>query len=158
MFYTIKGFKDYEISKSGVIRKKSNKYIKSQYVSDRGYYMVTLTKNKKQYPVRVHRILAKSFIDRVDGKDIVNHKDGDKLNNTLENLEWCTQAENIKHAVDMGLTNNSGENNGMAKLNQKKANKIKQLLKSGNTQQSIANDYGVSRACIQKIKEGKTWA
>ena len=158
MFCTIKGFEDYEISKIGVIRKKSNKYIKSQYLNDRGYYMVTLTKNKKQYPVRVHRILAKCFIDRVYGKNIINHKDGDKLNNNIENLEWCTQAENMKHAIDMGLTNNVGENNGMAKLNQEKVNEIKQLLKNGNTQQSIADNYSVSRACIQKIKEGRTWA
>lgn len=60
----------------------------------------------------IHRIVAKHFIPLVDGKTQVNHKDGNKFNNTADNLEWCNQSENTQHAYDMGLIpSRKGESN-----------------------------------------------
>jgi hypothetical protein len=69
-----------------------------------GYPRVVLTKNKIQKTIRVHRLVAEAFIQKVDGKTYINHKDGNKLNNCVDNLEWCTQKENVNHAIKTGLT------------------------------------------------------
>ena len=156
-FITIKNHERYEISQNGVIRNKINKKIKSQYICSSGYYMVSFSYNNKTKPQRVHRLLAMTFIPNKDNLPFINHKDGNKLNNSIENLEWCTHSFNMKHAFKMGLINNTGQNNGMSKLNDIKAKEIKLLLLKGLSQQKIANIYGVSRSAVLKIKRNLTW-
>lgn len=68
-----------------------------------GYWKVKLVKDGARKDYRIHRLVALSFLEKEDGKDVVNHKDGNKLNNDVQNLEWCTQKENIDHAVEFGL-------------------------------------------------------
>lgn len=65
-----------------------------------GYQIVFLGNNGKRERHYVHRLVAKAFLPKADGKDVVNHKDWNKRNNAVENLEWCTQKENIKHSAD----------------------------------------------------------
>lgn len=72
-------------------------------VSESGYMDYILTINHKQHSYRAHRLVAESFIPNPNNLPIVNHKDGNKLNNTIDNLEWVTYSENTKHAVDNGL-------------------------------------------------------
>lgn len=69
----------------------------------KGYYNVNIYNNEFKKTKTVHRIIAETFLERVSGKDYVNHKDGDKFNNKASNLEWCTQKENIKHSREPGL-------------------------------------------------------
>lgn len=71
--------------------------------SDTGYGIVSLYKNGKAKMFKVHRLVAMSFIENIEEKRFVNHKDGDKLNNFIENLEWVTHSENISHAYNKGL-------------------------------------------------------
>lgn len=68
-----------------------------------GYLKVELSKNKKRSSFKVHRLVAEAFIANPDNKPNINHKDGNPLNNKAENLEWCTQQENIIHALRTGL-------------------------------------------------------
>lgn len=78
-------------------------------INDSGYKIVVLTKNKKPKSLRVHRLVALTFIDNFENKPQVNHIDGNKLNNNINNLEWCTNGENEKHAYKLGLKKiNSG--------------------------------------------------
>jgi hypothetical protein len=157
-FIKIKEFPKYEISDMGVIRHIESKRIKSQYVSSTGYYMVSFYGgNNKSKPQRVHRLLAKVFIPNPKKHPFINHIDGNKLNNKLNNLEWCTNSHNIEHAFRMGLINNTGVNNGMSKLNDIKAKEIKTLLNKGYSQYRIARLYKVSRSAILKIKLNLTW-
>lgn len=65
-----------------------------------GYQIVFLGNNGKRERHYVHRLVAEAFLPKTDGKDIVNHKDWNKRNNAVENLEWCTQKENIRHSAD----------------------------------------------------------
>ena len=148
---------NYEISKNGMIRNIKTKKIKSQYVGSTGYYMVSFSINNKSKPYRVHRLLAKVFILNKNNYEVVNHKDGNKLNNDLSNLEWCTQKFNMKHANLTGLINNKGVKNGMSKLDINKVKQIKKMLIDGITQNEIAKQFNVSRSCILKINLGRTW-
>lgn len=81
--------------------------IVKQYISDRGYYRVRLTKNGKLYTKRVHRLVAECFVKvRGYGTNEVNHIDCNKLNNRFDNLEWVTRKENMVHASKNGLMRN----------------------------------------------------
>ena len=74
------------------------------YRAGAGYAYVTLSKNEKRHKVAVHRIVAETFIPNYDNLDEVNHIDGDKANNSVENLEWVSHKDNIIHMVKNGLT------------------------------------------------------
>lgn len=71
--------------------------------SKTGYALVTLRKEGKSVSRPVHRLVADAFLPNPDNLLIVNHKDGNKQNNRLDNLEWCTQKENVAHAIKMGV-------------------------------------------------------
>lgn len=93
-------FTDYYVSPDGVIVSfKNNKILPiEQHLNSSGYYRVTMKADDgKFYHRSVHRLVAQVFIPNYEDKPEVNHKDKDKLNNTVENLEWVTREENIKH-------------------------------------------------------------
>lgn len=72
-----------------------------------GYRYVNLTVKCKSVIRRVHRLIALKYLPLVDGKDCINHIDGNKLNNDLSNLEWITRGDNIRHAHALGLYKNA---------------------------------------------------
>lgn len=86
-------------SKDGkhALRKLRSKLIRKE-LNCNGYYIVGLHKNGTHVKRTIHRLVAIAFIPNPDGKETVNHKDGDRANNNMENLEWCSQSENIIHA------------------------------------------------------------
>ena len=93
----------YQASTKGEIRNKKNNKIVKQYVNNKGYYTISLYINNKQSRYNVHTFIAKTFIKNSNNLPLINHIDGNKLNNNIENLEWCTSKHNIKHAYDNGL-------------------------------------------------------
>ena len=110
MWKDIKGFEGlYKISKNGEIISLSREMFNGKvffiskekklkpYISGRGYLYVTLTKNKSRKSVPLHRLLAIHFIKNDDYNKVVNHKDNNKLNNNLDNLEWVNHDYNIIH-------------------------------------------------------------
>lgn len=110
----IKGFEgEYIITSNGQIfcsinNKRMLKSIptkKSTRIDKRGYEKVMLYKNKKGYCKQVHRLVAENFIPNPNNLPQVNHKDGNKLNNKVDNLEWVSCSDNIKHAYDTKLRN-----------------------------------------------------
>jgi hypothetical protein len=92
----------YTINNKGEIKGPFGRILKP-FISNSGYLFYNLKCNKKQKGIFLHRALCFAFKDPVIGKNFVNHKDGNKLNNDLSNLEWCTRSENTKHAYDNGL-------------------------------------------------------
>lgn len=148
----------FEVNIDGIIINKKNKRIKSQYIGSTGYYMVTFSQNNKSKPKRVHKIIAEAFIENPKKLPFINHKDGNKLNNSIENLEWCNHSHNMRHAYETGLINNTGVKNGSSKLTVEKVLIIKKMLLMGISQYKIAKEIGgISRSAILKIKLGKTW-
>lgn len=159
MFKTIQSHPKYEINKLGVIRDKLKFKIKSQYVGSTGYYMVSFSTKNKSKPFRVHRLLAMCFVPNPHNKPHINHIDGNKLNNSIDNLEWVTHKENMRHAFRTGLANNSGVKNGMSKLSEEQVVRIKFLLSEGKlSQQKIAEQIGgISRSAVMNIKNRNQW-
>lgn len=97
----------YLISNKGKVKSlhRKNPILLKQSI-DTGYSRVTLTINYKTEIFRVHRIVASVFIPNPENKPQVNHIDGNKLNNDIKNLEWCTNAENQIHAYKIGINKN----------------------------------------------------
>ena len=93
---------DYSVSTEGEVRKDTTNYILSQS-SQQDYKFVGLIINGKQKRMRVHRMVALTFIDNPDNKPYVNHINGNRSDNNVENLEWVTPSENTQHAVNIGL-------------------------------------------------------
>lgn len=88
-----------------ITSKKIKGRIRRANVTNSGYLYLPLCKNRNSYCAKIHRLVAQAFIPNPNGYQEVNHKDGNKLNNTVENLEWCTHSQNHIHAVKMGLAN-----------------------------------------------------
>lgn len=100
----VKDFDNYKINRYGqVVNVKRNKILKEDKTNGRGYCNVTLYKNGTPYRKVVHRLVAETFIPNPNNLPQVNHIDGNKHNNYVENLEWCTQSRNMKHAFKNGL-------------------------------------------------------
>lgn len=98
-----KQFPNYEGSSEGRIRNsKTGRILKTQ-INERGYERLTLRRDKKQYSTSVHQVIANAFYDIDDTGLEVNHIDGNKLNNRIDNLEYCTRSANTLHALKMNL-------------------------------------------------------
>ena len=94
---------NYEVSKEGVVRNIITQKIIKGSKSSSGYKMVSLHTQNGRVTKQVHRLVAINFIDNPENKPQVNHIDGNKLNNNVNNLEWVTGKENMKHALDTGI-------------------------------------------------------
>lgn len=100
---TIPSFPVYSASNLGRIRNEGTGRIMHTYLNTRGYPSLSLRKDNKQIQQSVHRLVAEAFLGGLHPGLDVNHIDGDKTNNCVENLEWCTRLENVRHAVRTGL-------------------------------------------------------
>lgn len=169
----IKGNREiYEVSNLGNIRTRDREgargykvkgHTLAQYDNSNGYLRCGMNIDGKQKLYFVHRLVAKLFILNPDGKPYVNHKNGDKHDNSVENLEWCTKSENEKHAWANGLKHNiatKGELHGMHKLNRKDVEYIREnhirnggFMKTGE----LAKMFSVNPQTITEIVSERIW-
>src|SRR5699024_1332544 len=90
----IKQYENYSINEHGEVRNNTTGKIKKPFLNkSNGYFTVDLWKDNKSFKVTIHRLLAEAFIPNPEGKPTVDHKDGNRQNNSLENLRWATYAE-----------------------------------------------------------------
>lgn len=147
----------YEVSNDGLVR-RDNSLLKTR-IDRYGYEIITLHVNGKALTRKVHRLVAIAFIQN-DNLDLsVNHKDGNKLNNSVENLEWMSVGDNMRHGFATGL-HKVGENRiagRPVKLKDSDIPKIRQLIKDGYKNTEIGKLFGVSCGCIYSIRVGKSW-
>ena len=147
----------YKISNLGRLKSlKKGEEILSPPTYNTGYIVAKLFKNGIYKRIGVHRIVAMSFIDNPLNKKMVNHIDGNKLNNCLSNLEWATSQENHTHAQLKGLKA-KGESHGMSKLTKENVKIINSLLMDGVPQRQIAVKFNVCQATIKDINLKRTW-
>ena len=142
-------------SNNGGTNNHNGKKLKGGLAST-GYYQVSLTTDKQSKNYYIHRLVAETFIANPENHPFINHKDGNKINNNISNLEWCTPQENETHALKTGLKP-SGENHGWAKLKEIDIVQIFKLSKEGKSQTEIANIYNIKQATISCILKRKTW-
>lgn len=151
-YYKILSNPNYLINKRGDIFSLYTNRLRSIKQNQSGYYVVILDKKTKM----IHRLLAETFIPNPMNYPEVNHIDGNKTNNSISNLEWCTRKQNIQHAIKLGLLN-VGEKNPNSKFTRKQINKIRKLSLSGISDIKLAKMFNTSRSYIWYIKNNKAW-
>lgn len=114
-------------------------------------------KGGKRIKHLLHRLVAMAFVQGFQEGLTVNHIDGNKLNNSPENLEWVSLARNTQHQWESGLVDLRGEANPGAKLTSKRVIYIRRLLSQGIAAHTLAVVAGVSPSLIQLIADGKRW-
>lgn len=104
----------------------------------------------------VHRLIAQMYVPNPDSKPVVNHIDGNKHNNATSNLEWCTQSENARHALALGLRKTGCEAPN-ASLTEQQVHKICQLLSEGYRVKDIQSQVCVAQSVVSMIKSKKQY-
>jgi hypothetical protein len=120
------------------------------------YKCVKLTKERKEKTISLHRLIAKTYIYQPEGKDEVNHIDGNTFNNDIRNLEWCTHRENCLHSKRI-LRKYIGEEIHSTKINLQTAKEIKFLISNNYKNKFIADKLSVSRNIVADIRRGRNW-
>ena len=138
----------YEVSSFGRIRNVKTKYVLKFYKNN-GYLVVNLMKDKKARRKLVHRLVAIEFIENKANKNTVNHIDGNKENNHIENLEWLTQKENIQHAYKNNLSKVR-----VCPITQ--YNLEKEILRHFNSIKEVETEFGYDRSAIIRVCKGRS--
>lgn len=153
----------YAVNEKGGVWSYPNKRHGGKWMKPRfnlqGYKFVGLRKTgKRQRNFSIHKLVALAYIPNVQCKPQINHKNGIKTDNKVENLEWCTSSENLKHAFKIGLKSQDGEKHPSAFLSEREVEDIRQMRKSTNlTYQEIADKFGISGGHVGSIVSGFRW-
>jgi hypothetical protein len=147
---------NYMISNLGRVQNRDTGYIRNCSKNDKGYLHFTVNYLGTQRTLKVHRLVAKSFIDNPFNLPEVNHSDCNKENNTVSNLEWISSRDNISHAV---LNNRFtvGSAHPKSKLNEKDVIEIRSMLSTGISCSEISKHFNVHWKSIKDIETGKNW-
>lgn len=142
----------YQVSNRGKVKNAKFNKLMSQFTNANGHVFCCLYENKKQYNPYVHRLVAEAFVDNPDPKnfDIVNHKDGNKSNNVVENLEWGNQSYNVKHAYET-----VGNKGNQREIIQYDGPDKKNIVARFNTVCDAANNFNIARQNLSLVLNGK---
>jgi hypothetical protein len=141
-------FTGYDITPHGdIYSHKRHKFLKQQ-TNHRGYSQTRLYEKDKSRMYVIHRLVAQMYLPNPDHLPFVNHKDGNKRNNHMNNLEWCTAQQNSDHAILHGKFR--------SKLIAEDVKHIRELYPTLNQSQLAAN-YGISRLMVHRIIHRKSW-
>jgi len=162
----IVGFENYKVSNLGNVigleiktdfgraTKIYPERVINAWIDKKGYHYIDICKKGKYKRYLLHRLVAMHFIENTHKKPQVNHIDGIKSNNKVENLEWCTAKENLKHARDTGLNDNSGEKNYQSKLSE---SDVLYIRNSKETQKQLCEKFNISQSGISSVLRFKTY-
>lgn len=169
----IPGFTSYKASTEGLIKtynwkNKGVERIMKPAFDACGYLRTVLKRDSdgKKCTVKVHRIIAMTFIPNTEDKPIVNHINAVRDDNRVSNLEWCDKSYNCRHSFKLGISSNKGELNPCSKLTNKEVIRIRSeytrgikggKVKGAITKPMLAEKYKVSAGTIKDIVSGKTW-
>ena len=147
----------YLVSSFGRVKSMPNKVWNSERILKplkQTYSTIDLCKDAKVKKLTIHRIVAKTFIPNNENKPDVNHINGDKHDNRLENLEWVTKSENQKHAAKLGLINCKGSRNSQSKLTE---DIVIAIFTSNKRTSELSKEYNISQPTICDIRKGRSW-
>lgn len=154
----IQGYEDYQVSDLGNVKMTANSASRKERIlkplnHPKGYFRVGLYKNKKVKFFFIHRLVATHFIENPENKATINHINGDKSNNSIQNLEWNTYRENMNHSIENNLSS-CGERNAKAKLN---IEQVREIRNSNLLNSELCEKFKVSKSTIDNIKSNRTW-
>ena len=154
----IQGFRDlYQVSNLGNIRRKDSGRMLTPLHLSKGYLGVRLYETKKiAKTLKIHRLVAEYFIPNNFNLPQVNHKDGNKNNNQVSNLEWCSNSYNMKHALDNSLISR-GEQRPVSKCTEASLYLLQQLISCGFTIKQLSLIYMMSKNSMKNIIRGVTY-
>jgi hypothetical protein len=164
----IEGFEGaYQVSNFGRVRRICERYdsiktdkglnrILREKRAGRDYKSVCLTWKKRREYRFIHRLVATAFLDNPEGLPQVNHKNADKSDNRVDNLEWMTASDNHRHASESGIAYR-GSLNGAAILTAENVLEARRLNKAGITRKELADRYGVAYDTMSDAIAGRTW-
>jgi hypothetical protein len=150
MFKDIEGYEGlYKVNEKGEVWSvKNNILLKSS--NKAGYLYVSLYKNKKRKEVSIHSIVLKTFSDKKEWKELPNHKDFNTHNNNLDNLEWVTQKENVRHTFK--------HKGYKAPIGLEKAKEIREFYCTSNLSElEVSKIFNISRQCVNSIVQNKSY-
>lgn len=161
MFKVVPDYEFIMINMEGVIKSCYSGNILKPSPDKDGYLRVNIwnPEEGKTKNVAVHRAKAKAFIPNPENKPCVNHKDCNRQNNDLDNLEWCTVAENNLHGLLYGdiCVGRKGEGNPNNAYTEELIHNICSLLEKGLSQVKVANQLGVKKSLVYDVRSKTTW-
>ena len=143
----IEGYPNHSVSNLGKVKSKKTEKILKPYKTNKGYLTVGFWSNGKKKRLSIHRLVAQAFLSNFNNLPEVNHINGCKTDNNLNNLEWTSGSANISHAYQTGLRK--------AKLTNLDKEKILQLIEKGFTQRAIGKLFNVSHSAVGYIKRNR---
>lgn len=151
-------FPGYTVSSLGQVRGIRGRILRHEIVKG-GYHRVSLTANGKSRHRLIHVLVAESFIGPCPDGHEVNHKDGDKDNNTRGNLEYTTPAVNVRHSLEvLGVKRAKGSANGQARLTEDLVRQIRERdVSRRGAKAALAREFGVSQTTIGRAISGARW-
>ena len=153
----LEGSKGYYACTDGHVYRNDVKLKGASCGKDAGYRrLVIFYKDGSSKRHLVHRIIAEAFIENQENKPCVNHINGKKDDNRVENLEWVTYSENTQHAVRTNLIP-SGSDKPQAKIDEKMVHQICQLMVDSWRNKEICEKFGLSKSIVTNIRNGVSW-
>jgi hypothetical protein len=148
----------YSVSTYGNVRNNTTNYVLKPFADNKGYlqFDIKFSNRSTGITVTAHRLVGRAFIPNPSNLPVINHIDGVKHNNRVENLEWTTFQLNNVHAVKMGLIA-SGEDSYLHKLTEAEVVQIINLLKQGCRNIDLAKEFNVGHNTIDDIRCNRTW-
>lgn len=149
---------NYEVDENGVVYNLTTGKRIRQSLNRDGYVIVYLWKDNKPKAKTVHRLVALAFIENPENKPCVNHKDGVKHHNFVENLEWSTYSENTKHSFDNGLQIPlKGSEISWSNFTEEQIHEVCKLMQDGFRNVEIEEKTGLPRWLMKNVRTGKNW-
>lgn len=142
--YKVSNFGNIQVFYNGAWTSKQTKITKE------GYMVARVSRHKKKVELRIHRLVAEAFIPNPNNKPYINHKDGNRCNNHVDNLEWVTPLENTHHAMRRGKY--------AVKLHPEQITQIRKLHSEGHNQVQLGKKFGVTNGMICHIIKGRKWS